>query len=65
MKQMLCKDCVNFLMHNKDICHCDYEHWEKTLYKDALLFCGEMFDCVNFEELYLNNKKVELEVHKK
>jgi hypothetical protein len=63
MSNMLCKECVNFLMHNKDICHCDYEYWENTQYKDALLLCGEMFECKNFEELFVANKKVSLEVH--
>lgn len=60
---MLCKDCVNFLMHKKDICHCDFEHWENVQYKDAVLLCAEMFECSNFEELFLNNMKVKLEVH--
>jgi len=65
MKQMLCKDCVNFLMHKKDICHCDFENWEDVPYKDALLLCGEMYGCTSFEELIRNGKRVELEVHKR
>lgn len=64
MKRMLCKDCVNFLMHKSDICHCDYEHWENVQYKDAVLLCGEMFECSSFEVLYIKDKKVEMDVNK-
>jgi hypothetical protein len=63
MNRLLCKDCVNFLMHKKNLCHCDYEHWTDVPYKDAILFCAEMFECSNHEVLYINNKKVKLEVH--
>ncbi len=64
MKRKLCSDCVNFLMHKNDVCHCDYEHWENVRYKDAVLFCAEMFECTSYEVLYEDNRKVKMEVNK-
>lgn len=51
VKRMLCKDCVNFISHEEGVYHCDFEHWVDTPYKDALLNCGEMFECENYENL--------------
>lgn len=50
MKEIkLCKDCVNFCSHTKDIWHCDYEYWSETEIVLALLNCPEMFECEHFE----------------
>ena len=51
-------------MHKNDVCHCDYEHWENVRYKDAVLFCAEMFECTSYEVLYEDNRKVKMEVNK-
>lgn len=51
---LLCKDCVNFLMHTSYICHCDYDNWNDVVFKDALLNCAEMFECDNFEPITKN-----------
>lgn len=62
MKQELCKDCVNFLSHQDNIYHCDYEMWLETEYKDAILNCAEMYECENYEPLVVIrnsfNKKI-------
>jgi len=47
----LCRECVNFLSHVQGIYHCDFECWENTPFKDAILNCAEMFECENFESL--------------
>jgi hypothetical protein len=53
MNCKLCKDCVNFLVHEKGKALCDYDFWEECLWKDAVLFCPEMFECDKYENVNL------------
>lgn len=51
-----CKDCVNFLEHDKGIVFCDWDFFKETKKEKAIIFCPSMFDCENFEDIRLLHK---------
>lgn len=46
-----CKNCVNFLEWEKDKINCDFELFNESEKKKALLYTPAMFKCEHFENL--------------
>ena len=48
-KPAICKNCINFLVDDKEMCTCDYEYFEDVSFWQAILYTPEMFGCLEFE----------------
>jgi len=54
-KQLLCKNCVNFIVDEdgKEITvSCDLEYFLYVNLEKGIIFVPELFDCEQYEEVY-------------